>query len=165
MSLFEKINAIQKFFNDEANSELIDRGIRAGIVNEAASVADAYNKISKENSELKLGIVGRVKAGKSSFLNALLFDGRDVLPKAATPMTAALTKITYAYKNEARVFFYSPGEWRQIENLARECEKVFEEEYQKELEAQNSVRASVRRGFDSVRNTISQDSVTPPPRS
>jgi len=29
--------------------------------------------------------MGQVKAGKSSFLNALLFEGCEVLPVAATP--------------------------------------------------------------------------------
>ena len=43
---------------------------------------------------LRIGIMGRVKAGKSTFLNALLFDGQPVLPQAATPKTANLTRIT-----------------------------------------------------------------------
>ena len=121
-SLLERIDSIKKFFDDEANSDLLDRGIRSGISSEAGSIADKYADIMKEDSALKLGIVGRVKAGKSSFLNALLFGGRDVLPKAATPMTAALTKISYSEtgKNEAKVIFYSPSEWDKIENMARE---------------------------------------------
>ena len=52
-------------------------------------------EIAKNDSrKLSIGIVGAVKAGKSSFLNACIFDGEDYLPKAATPMTAALTGIT-----------------------------------------------------------------------
>ena len=61
----------------------------------------------KENRALKIGIVGEVKAGKSSFLNSLLFSGNDILPKASTPMTAALTKLSYAEKPSARIVFYS----------------------------------------------------------
>ena len=49
----------------------------------------------EEGRNLRIAIVGQMKAGKSSFLNALLFP-IDVLPKAATPMTAALTRIGYA---------------------------------------------------------------------
>ena len=66
--------------------------------------ADAYHKLKEfssnfeadalsiieNNRKLKIGVVGQIKAGKSSFLNSLLFDGKDFLPKAATPMTAAL---------------------------------------------------------------------------
>lgn len=36
----------------------------------------------RENRKLNIGVVGQVKAGKSSFLNTLLFDGKDILPKA-----------------------------------------------------------------------------------
>ena len=43
----------------------------------------AFENIMAENRLLNIGIVGRVKAGKSSLLNALLFAGQDVLPKAA----------------------------------------------------------------------------------
>lgn len=65
------------------------------------SVMD-YNKtiehienIKKEGRKLKIGIIGKVKAGKSSLLNAMIFNGEDILPKAATPMTAALTILGY----------------------------------------------------------------------
>ena len=49
--------------------------------------------IKKNNSLLTIGIVGQMKVGKSSFLNAFLFKGEPVLPKAATPMTSGLTII------------------------------------------------------------------------
>lgn len=61
--------------------------------------------------KLNIGIVGLVKAGKSTFLNTLLFDGKDVLPKAPTPKTAALTKIEYGEQNSICVNFYSKEEW------------------------------------------------------
>lgn len=56
---------------------------------------------------MNIGIVGRVKAGKSSLLNALIFDGEPILPKAATPMTAALTTITWGEVFKAKVEFYN----------------------------------------------------------
>ena len=49
----------------------------------------------REDRKLNIGIIGRVKAGKSTFLNSLLFDGKNVLPSAVTPKTAALTRIEY----------------------------------------------------------------------
>ena len=158
--MLEKIEHIKNFFDDENNFELLDRTIRAEISMEAASVVNNYDKIIKDNSELKLGIVGRVKAGKSSFLNSLLFNGRDVLPKAATPMTAALTKISYSEseKNEAKVFFYSKGEWKQIERLYNECKNVIKEEYQRELEEleRPKFKLSLRQ------QNISEEGCTPP---
>lgn len=88
---------------------------------------DYANDVINTNRDLKIGIVGQVKAGKSSFLNALIFDGNDILPKAATPMTAALTKISYAEKQSAKVVFYSREDWRFIEKLAVKYDKSYED--------------------------------------
>lgn len=68
----------------------------------------------REGRKLNIGVIGRVKAGKSSFLNTLLFDGEEVLPKAATPKTATLTKMEYAEENRIVIEFYSPEEWEGI---------------------------------------------------
>lgn len=68
--------------------------------------------------KLNIGIIGQVKAGKSSFLNTLLFDGQKVLPSAATPKTATLTKIEYAEENTLEIEYYTPEEWRVIEKNA-----------------------------------------------
>ena len=68
----------------------------------------------REGRKLNIGVIGRVKAGKSSFLNTLLFDGEEVLPKAATPKTATLTKMEYAEENRIVIEFYSEEEWDGI---------------------------------------------------
>ena len=61
---------------------------------EAASVtrlAKAYRARAAEffgsGHKFSLAVVGQVKAGKSTFLNTLLFGGQDVLPPAAGPKT------------------------------------------------------------------------------
>ncbi|MDD5934036.1 MAG: dynamin family protein, partial [Clostridiales bacterium] len=64
-----------------------------------------------EDRKLNIGVIGRMKAGKSTFLNTLLFDGKDVLPCAVTPKTATLTKIEYGSKNALEVDFYTKDEW------------------------------------------------------
>ncbi len=84
---------------------------------------------TQEGRLLRIGIVGEVKAGKSSFLNALIFDGKDVLPKASTPMTAALTKITYSEKPSATIVFYSEKDWDRVASYAREYDLEFEKYY------------------------------------
>ncbi|SFB52146.1 dynamin family protein [Azotobacter beijerinckii] len=71
-----------------------------------------------------------MKAGKSSFLNAAFF-GRNLLPKADTPMTAALTKIVYAPKARAEVVFYSADDWAGIEQRAREYPQRYAGEEQR----------------------------------
>mgnify|MGYP002854340415 CR=1 FL=1 len=97
-------------------------------VRQAKTHAD---EIISTNRDLKIGIIGQVKAGKSSFLNALIFEGQDILPKAATPMTAALTRIIYSEKQTAKVVFYSPKDW----DVIRENAKRFDEELQQGIEA------------------------------
>jgi len=77
-----------------------------------------------ENRLMRIGIIGQIKRGKSSFLNALFFDGNDILPKAATPMTAALTRIIYSESPEASVEYYSVNEWNEIKRKSREAEEI-----------------------------------------
>ena len=72
----------------------------------------------RENRKLNIGVVGQVKAGKSSFLNALLFDGKEILPKASTPKTATLTKMEYSEKNIIQIEYYSVEEWEVLEDNA-----------------------------------------------
>ena len=76
----------------------------------------------KQNRKVKLGIIGQVKAGKSTLLNSLLFKGEEVLPTAATPQTARLSIIKGVEEGEepgADIFFYTQEDWNQIEEQAR----------------------------------------------
>lgn len=72
----------------------------------------------RENRKLNIGVVGQVKAGKSSFLNTLLFNGQEILPKASTPKTATLTKMEYSDRNIIQIEYYSPEEWEVLEENA-----------------------------------------------
>lgn len=85
------------------------------------ALIDAINTLSakqkrlqQEQQLLSIGIMGQVKAGKSSFLNALLFGGKPILPEAATPKTANLTKISYGEKYTLTVEYYSEEEWNEL---------------------------------------------------
>lgn len=71
-------------------------------------------RIEADEQHLSIGIMGQVKAGKSSFLNALLFDGKPILPEAATPKTANLTRISYGEHPHLAVHYYSPEEWAEF---------------------------------------------------
>ena len=73
---------------------------------------DLANRTANTDRELVIAVVGQVKAGKSSFLNALLFNGDNVLPKAITPKTAALTIIRHGDSPRAEVEFYDTDEWQ-----------------------------------------------------
>lgn len=73
----------------------------------------------RDDRKLNLAVVGRVKAGKSTFLNTLLFNGKDVLPRAFTPKTATLTKIEYAPQNAIDVEYYSRSDWENLVYTAK----------------------------------------------
>ena len=76
---------------------------------------------------LKIGVVGRVKAGKSSFLNSLFFDGESVLPRASTPMTAGLTVLQYGDANMFEVEYYNEAEWRVFTDQEKEYQSLLSE--------------------------------------
>ncbi|MGH4139470.1 dynamin family protein [Clostridium sp.] len=69
----------------------------------------------REDRKLNIGVIGQVKAGKSSFLNTLIFDGMEILPKASTPKTATLTKIEYSSENSIVIEYYTMEEWKSLE--------------------------------------------------
>ena len=80
-----------------------------------AKIEDFYRKDRK----LNIGIIGRVKSGKSTLVNTLLFDGKPVLPVAVTPKTASLTRIEYAKKNSLVVEYYTKEEWEHLEDVTK----------------------------------------------
>lgn len=86
------------------------------------------NDFFRKDRKLNIGVIGQVKAGKSSFLNTLLFDGKKVLPSAATPKTATLTKIEYGTDNKITIEYYTAEEWQVIEKNAesKTCESAKE---------------------------------------
>lgn len=61
---------------------------------------------------LTIGVIGQMKCGKSTFLNAFVFED-DVLPAATTPMTASLSVITYGEDKKLIAEFYSVDEWEE----------------------------------------------------
>ena len=69
-------------------------------------------KTKLDNDVLTIGVIGQMKCGKSTFLNAFVFE-EDVLPAATTPMTAALTVITYGPEKKLVAEFYTRDEWEE----------------------------------------------------
>ncbi|GHR00553.1 hypothetical protein JP0087_11030 [Helicobacter pylori] len=86
-----------------------------------------------ENRGLKVGIIGRVKAGKSSLLNALIFEGKDVLPKAATTETSSLTILKYAQNLSAEAQFYNEKDMEELKRDHERYEKKFKEIVSEEI--------------------------------
>ena len=66
---------------------------------------------------LQIGVVGKMKVGKSALINSVIF-GDDVLPSSSEPATASLTKISYGDKNTSIVEFLSQEDFNSLKALA-----------------------------------------------
>lgn len=85
---------------DELAKDLHELTIRTGNDDLAATVSDLRNRI---NEPFMFVIVGEVKAGKSSFINALLETGREITKVAPQPMTDVIMQILYGDSEETIV--------------------------------------------------------------
>jgi len=65
-----------------------------------------------DNDILTIGVIGQMKCGKSTFLNSFVFEDT-ILPAATTPMTAALSIITYGEEKKIVAEFYTVDEWTE----------------------------------------------------
>ncbi|GAA7585729.1 dynamin family protein [Helicobacter pylori] len=141
--LIKKSALIEKVIEKQGLQEKAGPFISENAVIKTEELEKTIKGMQAENRGLKVGIIGRVKAGKSSLLNALIFEGVEVLPKAATPMTASLTILKYANTLSAEVEFYSPKDIAELENeherYVREFNRIVEEEIKKQKEKQSLV--------------------------
>lgn len=127
MNLFTKTNLDEEKFADflaktdkaiDTLSPFADLGDLSPLKRVGENFKSKIDDFYRAQRKLNIGVIGQVKAGKSSFLNTLLFGGRKVLPSAATPKTATLTKIEYGEENTLTVEYYAPDEWALIEKNA-----------------------------------------------
>ena len=102
---------------------------------EISELSDLKNKVSQffqngieiieKQNVLRIGIVGQMKVGKSSFLNSLFFDGEEILPKAATPMTAGLTVLEYTESDPyLNIEYFTAEEWKIFETYNEEYKEI-----------------------------------------
>lgn len=114
-----------------------------------------------ENRGLKVGIIGRVKAGKSSLLNALIFEGKDVLPKAATTETSSLTILKYAQNLSAEAQFYDEKDMEELKRDHERYEKKFKEivseEVKKLEEKQQGLLNKAKEGLNKFSKAFSRN--------
>ena len=90
--------------------------------NGVISYEEIMDKLS--NDTLTIGVIGQMKCGKSTFLNSFVFED-DILPAATTPMTAALSVITYGAEKKIIAEFYTKDEWaEQKMQAARSLDEV-----------------------------------------
>ncbi|GAA9741068.1 hypothetical protein VN0138_11400 [Helicobacter pylori] len=139
--LIQKSALIEKTLKEQGLQERAGPFISENAVIKTEELEKTLKELQDTNRDLKVGIIGHVKAGKSSLLNALIFEGKEVLPKAATPMTASLTILKYAKTLSAQVEFYSQKDILELKNeherYEREFQRIVEEEVKKQKEKQN----------------------------
>lgn len=87
-----------------------------------------------DEDSITIGVIGQMKAGKSTFLNALLFE-KEVLPAASTPMTAALTEITYGETPAIEAEFYTIDDWEGIKMASERSLDNLNEKEKNEVQA------------------------------
>ncbi len=156
--LIQKSALIEKVIEKQGLQEKAGPFISENAVIKTEELEKTLKGMQAENRGLKVGIIGRVKAGKSSLLNALIFEGKDVLPKAATPMTASLTILKYAQNLSAEVQFYSQKDILEIENEHARYEKEFQrivDEKVKEQKEKQSLANRAKEGFKSFGKSLS----------
>lgn len=94
-----------------------------GIIEKYKELGLLSDKFQNEFSDLfvrntlRIGVIGKMKAGKSSFLNALIF-GDKILPTGDKPVTVTLTEISYAETDRAEVQFLTEDDISAIRKLA-----------------------------------------------
>ncbi|WQT21598.1 dynamin-like GTPase family protein [Helicobacter pylori] len=158
--LIKKSALIEKTLQEQGLQEKAKPFMSENAVIKTEELEKTLKEMQAEDRDLKVGIIGRVKAGKSSLLNALIFEGVEVLPKAATPMTASLTILKYANTLSAEVEFYSPKDIAELENeherYVREFNRIVEEEVKKQKEKQSFANRA-KEGFKSFSNKFSRN--------
>ncbi len=151
--LIQKSALIEKVIKEQGLQEKAGPFISENAVIKTEELEKTLKGMQAENRGLKVGIIGCVKAGKSSLLNALIFEGKDVLPKAATPMTASLTILKYAQNLSAQAQFYDEQDMEELkkdhERYEKEFKEIVSEEFNKQKEKQ-SLSNRAKEGFNKV---------------
>lgn len=125
--LIQKSALIEKVIEKQGLQEKAGHFMSENAVIKTEELEKTLKGMQAENRGLKVGIIGRVKAGKSSLLNALIFEGKDVLPKAATTETSILTILKYAQNLSAEAQFYDEKDMEELKRDHEKYEKKFKE--------------------------------------
>ncbi len=131
--LIQKSALIEKVIEKQGLQEKAGPFMSENAVIKTEELEKTLKGMQAENRGLKVGIIGRVKAGKSSLLNALIFEGKDVLPKAVTTETASLTILKYTQNLSTQVEFYSQKDILELKNEHERYEKKFKEIVSEEI--------------------------------
>ncbi|TXJ54743.1 hypothetical protein EPJ67_10780 [Brachyspira aalborgi] len=136
MSALEKLqNEVErqkrKIEEIEKSIETVEKEFNVKFDDERKDIKE--QKAFIEEPDLQIAIVGTIKAGKSTFINALFEE--NIASTDVTPETASLTKFRYSTKNKLEVKFYNKTEWEELWESVKESEektktKIFRDEFE-----------------------------------
>ncbi|GAA8988019.1 hypothetical protein BTM261_14720 [Helicobacter pylori] len=159
--LIQKNALVEKVIKEQGLQEKAGPFISENAVIKTEELEKTIKGMQAENRGLKVGIIGRVKAGKSSLLNALIFEGKDVLPKAATPMTASLTILKYAQNLSAEAQFYDEQDIEELkrdhERYEKEFKEIVSEEVKKIEEKQQGLLNKAKEKLSNFSKSLSRN--------
>lgn len=111
MNLVDRLDNIKKNLFDIIETNYKENWLSK---NELEELSSGINK-----EKITIGVVGQIKSGKSTFLNALIF-GKEVLSTDVNPETATLTFIQYADETKAIVEFYDLNDLEEIRKFSKQ---------------------------------------------
>ena len=149
MDIIQLNNQIEEFVNKNNFSHDALALKQEHAIQKSEEWQRVLDSFAEQGRVLRIGIIGRVKAGKSSMLNSLLFNGNDILPKAATPMTAALTIMEYSENVSAEVDFFTQQDIDEIKVKYDLFQKALDSKV-KEKELENAERIKRKKGVNSL---------------
>ena len=126
----KSIETVEKEFN-EKSIETVEKGFNVKFDDERKDIKE--QKAFIDEPDLQIAIVGTIKAGKSTFINALFEE--NIASTDVTPETASLTKFRYSTKNKLEVKFYNKAEWDELWESVKKSEektktKIFRDEFE-----------------------------------
>ena len=141
MSSLEKLqNEVErqkrKITEIENSIEIVENEFNTKFDEERKDIKEQKDFI--EDPDLQIAIVGTIKAGKSTFINALFRE--NIASTDVTPETASLTKFRYSEKNKLEVKFYNKADWDELwKSIGKSSEEsgkknkasVFKDEFEK----------------------------------
>lgn len=127
----------RKISEIEKSIEIVEKEFDIKFESEREDIKEQKDFIN--DPRLQIAIVGAIKAGKSTFINALFQD--NIASTEVTPETASLTKFRYSDRNKLTVKFYNEENWARIWESVEKAEKnnkgkIFKEEFES-LKAEN----------------------------
>ena len=115
----KSIETVEKEFN-EKSIETVEKGFNVKFDDERKDIKEQKAFINEP--DLQIAIVGTIKAGKSTFINALFEE--NIASTDVTPEPASLTKFRYSTKNKLEVKFYNKAEWDELWESVEEAERL-----------------------------------------